>query len=92
MFDGNRYETFKLRAMIFCTINDFPAYGNLNGYNIKGHHACPIYEEDISYVQVKHGRKIVYTRHRHFWKPYNPYPQLKKDFNEVKSMKLCRYP
>ena len=25
-------ETFMMHAMLFCTINDFPAYGNLSGY------------------------------------------------------------
>jgi len=67
--------------MLFCTINDFPAYENLNGYSVKGHHACPICEEDTSYVQLKHGRKTVYTRHRRFLKAYHPYRQLKKAFN-----------
>ena len=73
VFDGYRNETFKLCAMLFCTINDFPTYGNLSGYNVKGHRSCPICEEDISYVQLKHGRKIVYTRHRRFLKAYHPY-------------------
>ena len=35
VFDGFRNETFHLRAMLFCTINDFPTYGNLSGYNVK---------------------------------------------------------
>jgi len=73
VFDGYRNETFKLRAMLFCTINDFRAYGNLSGYSVKGHRDCPIYEENTSYVQLKHGRKMVYTRHRHFLKAYHPY-------------------
>jgi len=34
VFDGYRTETFKL---LFCTINDFLAYGNMSGYNVKGH-------------------------------------------------------
>jgi len=63
VFDGYRNEAFKLHAMLFCTINDFPTYENLNGYSVKGHRACPIFEEYTSYVQLKHGRKIVYTRH-----------------------------
>ena len=66
-------ETFLIRAMLFCTINDFPTYGNLSGYSVKGHHACPIYEEDTSYIQLKHGRKTIYTRHRRFLKPHHPY-------------------
>ena len=73
VFDGYRNETFKLHAMLFCTINDFPTYGNLSGYSVKGHRACLIYEEDTSYVQLKHGRKIVYTQHRHFLQAYHPY-------------------
>ena len=36
VFEGNRNETFKLRAMVFCTINDFLAYENLSGYSVKG--------------------------------------------------------
>ena len=92
MFDGYRNETFKLRAMLFCTINDFLAYGNLSGYSVKGHRACPIYEEDTSYVQLKHGRKIVYTRHRHFLKPHHPYRRLKKAFNESQEHKSVPIP
>ena len=56
VFDRNQNETFKLCAMVFCTINDFPTYGNLSGYSVKGHHACLIREEVTSYVQVKHQR------------------------------------
>jgi len=78
VFDGFQNVTFDLRAMLFCTINDIPAYMNLSGYNVKCHCACPICEEDTSYVQLKHGRKTIYTRHRHFLTPYHPYPQLKK--------------
>ena len=71
VFDGFRKETFEIRAMLFCTINDFPAYGNLSEYSVKGHHACSIGEEDTSYIKLKQGRKIVYTRHRHFLKPHH---------------------
>ncbi|XP_056688370.1 uncharacterized protein [Spinacia oleracea] len=35
VYDEYRKETFTLRAMIFCTINDFPAYGNLSGHVVK---------------------------------------------------------
>jgi len=63
VFDGYRNETFKLLAMLFCTINVFPAYKNFIRYNVKGHCACPICEENISYAQLKHGRKTIYTQH-----------------------------
>src|SRR3954469_3833529 len=35
VFDGYSNENFKMRAMLFCIINDFPAYGNLCGYCVK---------------------------------------------------------
>jgi len=81
VYDGNLQQSFRLRAMIFCTINDFPAYENLSGYRVKGHHACPICEKDTSYIQLKHEKKTVYTRHRRFLKPYHLYRRMKKAFN-----------
>jgi len=81
VYDGNTQDTFRLHALIFCTINDFPAYGNLSGYSVKGHHACPICEKDTSYIQLKHDKKIVDTRHRRFLKPFHPYRRMKKAFN-----------
>jgi len=62
-------------------INDFPTYGNLSGYSVKGHHACLIYEKNTSFIQLKYGKKIVYTKHRRFLKPFHPYRRLKKAFN-----------
>jgi len=67
--------------VVFCTINDYPAYGNLSGYNVKGHHACPICEKNTSFHQLKHGKKTIYTRHRRFLKHYHLYRRLKKTFN-----------
>ena len=50
VWDGHQQETFRLRAMVFCTINDFPTYGNLSGYSMKGHHPCPICEKNTCFV------------------------------------------
>ena len=81
VFDGFANETFKLHAMLFCTINDFPAYGNLSGYSVKGHKTCPICEEDTASQQLKHGRKTVYLRHQRFLRSHHPYRRYKKAFN-----------
>ena len=81
MFDGLVNENFKLHAMLFCTINDFPAYGNLSGYSVKGHKACPICEERTCFQQLQHGRKTVYLGHKRFLRKYHPYRKLKKAFN-----------
>jgi len=42
--------------MLFYTISDFLAYGNLGGYNVRGNFPCPICEENMSYIQLKHGK------------------------------------
>ena len=92
VFDGFWNETFQMRAMLFCTINDFPAYGNLSEYSVKGHRACPICEEDTGYIQLKHGRKTVYTKHRCFLKPHHPYRRSKKAFNGSQEHEIAPIP
>jgi len=67
VFDRFANQTFKLHAMLLCTINDFPGYGNLSGYSVS--------------QQLKHGRKTVYLRHQRFLRSHHPYRRLKKSFN-----------
>ena len=74
-------ETFKMHDMLFCTINEFPEYGNLSRYSVKGHKTCPICKEDTTSHQLKHGRKTVYLRHQKFLRSHHPYRKLKKAFN-----------
>jgi hypothetical protein len=81
VFDAHSRDYFTLRAMLFCTINDFPAYGNLCGYSVKGHLACPICEKHTKYQQLRNGKKTVYLRHRRFLKRNHPYRRLRKAFN-----------
>ena len=75
VFDAYQKVNFNLRALLFCTINDFPAYGNLSGYSIKGHHVCSICEENTNYHQLKYG-KTSYIGHRRFLKRNHPYRKL----------------
>jgi len=49
VFDTYEKVNFNLRVLLFCTINDFQAYGNMSGYSVKGHRAYPICEENTSY-------------------------------------------
>ena len=89
LLEGNslpnrNYEAKKIlcpMGMEYGIINDFPAYGNLSGYSVKGHKACPICEEETASQQSKHGRKTVYLRHRRFLRSHHPYRRLKKAFN-----------
>ena len=81
VFDVFASETFMMHAMLFCTINDFPTYGILSGYNVKGYKACLICEENTASHQLKNGRKTVYLRHWRFLQANHPYRRLKKAFN-----------
>ncbi|KAL9684621.1 hypothetical protein QQ045_022062 [Rhodiola kirilowii] len=56
-FDASRQEYFNMRVMLMCTINDFPAYGNLSGYSIKGYKACPICGEATHSRYLKNCQK-----------------------------------
>ncbi|KAL7588025.1 hypothetical protein Lser_V15G35834 [Lactuca serriola] len=66
VYDAYKKQHFQLRAMIFCTISDFPAYGNLSGYKTKGKKACPICEDQTSSIWLKNCKKTVYMGHRRF--------------------------
>ncbi|XP_054782392.1 uncharacterized protein LOC129289620 [Prosopis cineraria] len=81
VYDGHREERFNLRALLFGTMNDFPAYGNLSGYSIKGKLECPICEDSTHLVRLEHGMKNVYLGHRRWLHPDHYYRHLEKAFN-----------
>ncbi|XP_021995110.1 uncharacterized protein LOC110892035 [Helianthus annuus] len=81
VYDAYKKEYFKLSAMIFCTINDFPAYANLSGYSTKGKKACPVCEDETSSVWLNNCRKTVYMGHRRFLPRGHNYRFNTKDFN-----------
>lgn len=56
--------------MLFCTIQDFPAYGNLFGHSVKGDAPCPICDGGTKGSWLKTFRKNVYLRH-HRYLPYD---------------------
>ena len=77
VYDAYSGENFQLRAMIYCTINDFPAYGNLSGYSTKGANACPIYEDDTQLLWLSNCKKNVYMDHRRYLPKNHPYRKKK---------------
>ncbi|XP_056687930.1 uncharacterized protein [Spinacia oleracea] len=87
VFDAHQNETFNLRAMLFCTIQDFPAYGNLSGYTVKGKTACPICEDRMKGKWLKNSKKMVYFDHRPFLPCDHPYRKQKKAFNGKQEFK-----
>ncbi|CAM8950986.1 unnamed protein product [Rhodiola kirilowii] len=80
-YDVSRQEYFNMRAMLMCTTNDFPAYGNLSGYSIKGYKACPVCEEGTHARHLSNCRKMVYMGHRRFLLRHHPYRRKKSTFN-----------
>ncbi|CAM8993530.1 unnamed protein product [Rhodiola kirilowii] len=80
-YDASRQEYFNMRAILMCTINDFPAYGNLSGYSIKGYKACPVCGEGTHARHLSNCRKMVYMRHRRFLPRHHPYRRKKAAFN-----------
>ncbi|XP_021728741.1 uncharacterized protein LOC110695822 [Chenopodium quinoa] len=81
VFDSYTKTNFRLRAMIFCTINDFPAYVNLLDYTNKGAKACPICEDNMVDEYLDFYGKIVYMHTRTFLPLDHPYRKMKKPFN-----------
>ncbi|KAL6570262.1 hypothetical protein OROMI_014776 [Orobanche minor] len=79
--DEYRKDQFRLKAMLFGTINDFPAYGNLSGYSVKGYDACPWCGEEIDQLYLKHCKKCVYMGHRRWLDSKHRYRNMPSVFN-----------
>ncbi|XP_054813384.1 uncharacterized protein LOC129314028 [Prosopis cineraria] len=81
VYDAYKEEIFNFRVMLFGTINDFPAYGNLLGYSIKGQLGCPICEEGTHSMRLQHGVKNMYLGHRRWLGDKHRYRRWKKSFD-----------
>ncbi|XP_019189401.1 PREDICTED: uncharacterized protein LOC109183793 [Ipomoea nil] len=92
VYEAYSRSSFTLRAMIFCTINDFPAYGNLLGYTTKGAKACPICEDETPSLWLSNSRKNMFMSHRTFLPTDHPYRKKKKAFNGKSETKVARLP
>ncbi|XP_027368302.1 uncharacterized protein LOC113874264 [Abrus precatorius] len=62
VYDGFRDENFIVKAMLYGTINDFLAYGNLSGYSIKGWKKMSIFFQ-LSYWESLYVRYFVDVMH-----------------------------
>ncbi|XP_031742398.1 uncharacterized protein LOC116404339 [Cucumis sativus] len=92
-FDAYKEEYFTLRAVLLWTINDFPAYGNLCGFSVKGYKACPICGEETTSIRLQHGKKMSYMGHRKYLPRHHPYRlQKKKKLMGSKSMEFLHNP
>ena len=73
------------------TIKDFPSYGNLSSYSIKGYHACPICGENTCSKRLEHRRKICYMGHRRFLPQAHRFHKQNKTFTgEMEHVKALK--
>ena len=80
-YDALRKEYFTLRAALLWTINDFPAYGMLSGWTVKGYTACPTCMDETSSQYLKWGTKVCYMGHRRFLPLSHRWRKDKKNFD-----------
>ncbi|WVZ52747.1 hypothetical protein U9M48_003777, partial [Paspalum notatum var. saurae] len=66
MWDEYKQEDFDLHAMLFVTINDWPALSNLLVQSNKGFRACTHCLDETDSMFLKHCRKVVYMGNRRF--------------------------
>ena len=70
VWDEHGQTEFDLRALLFVTINDWPALSNISGQSNKGYNACT---HCLGETQGKHVcNKIVYLGHRRWLLPRHP--------------------
>ncbi|GKA12413.1 hypothetical protein Tco_0691959 [Tanacetum coccineum] len=81
MYDAYMKDKFHLHAMIFCTINDFPTYGNLLGYSTKGKQACPICEDETSLRWLDNCKNTVFMGHRRSLPSNHPSRGMSSEFD-----------
>ncbi|XP_049345089.1 uncharacterized protein LOC125809514 [Solanum verrucosum] len=80
-YDALAKKNFKLHASLLWTINDFPAYGNLSGWNTKGILACPCCNKDTSSTLLSNGKKQCYMGHRRYLPHNHKWRNEKKSFD-----------
>nr|ABA96763.1 transposon protein, putative, CACTA, En/Spm sub-class [Oryza sativa Japonica Group] len=83
MWDEDKQEEFNLRALLFVTINDWPALSNLSGQSNKGYKACTHCMDETESTYLKHCRKVVYMGHRRFLAANYPVRKKGKHFEHT---------
>jgi Transposase family tnp2 len=73
IYDAYMKEHYIIWAIIFCTINNFSAFGNMSGLKTKCAKACPIRGDETHSIRLKIYNKNVYMRHHRFLTRYHLY-------------------
>ncbi|MCL8568105.1 DUF4218 domain-containing protein [Proteus mirabilis] len=81
VWDEHKQEEFDLRALLFVTINDWPALSNISGQSNKGYNACTHCLDQTESIYLDKCRKNVYPYNRRFLPPKHPLKKKGKHFN-----------
>jgi hypothetical protein len=81
VWDEHKEEEFDLRALLFITINDWPALSNILGQSNKGYNACTHCLDETKSIYLDKCRKNVYPYNRHFLPLKHPLKKKGKHFN-----------
>src|SRR3954466_8769639 len=80
VWDENKQEEFDLRALLFVTINDWPALSNLSGQSNKGYKACTHCLDETESIYLPNCNKNVFLGHRRFLPTNHPSRKKGKHF------------
>ncbi|XVE92524.1 hypothetical protein REPUB_Repub01dG0104600 [Reevesia pubescens] len=80
-YDAYSKSNFQMRVALMWTINDFPAYSMLSGWNTKKKFACPCCGFDTCSEWLYHGGKYCFLGHRRFMPLDHPYRRDRRNFN-----------
>nr|CAE04206.2 OSJNBa0011E07.15 [Oryza sativa Japonica Group] len=83
VWDEDKQEEFNLRALLFVTINDWPALSNLSAQSNKGYKVCTHCMDETESTYLKHCRKVVYMGHRRFLAANHPVQKKGKHFEHT---------
>ncbi|XP_074291195.1 uncharacterized protein LOC141617963 [Silene latifolia] len=89
VFDAYQNSVFNLKAMLLCTISDFPAYGNLCCHTVHGKEACPLCGEDVDSCYLKFSKKQAFLGYRRFLDEDHFYRRQQKPFNGKPEHRPC---
>jgi hypothetical protein len=97
VWDKNKQENFSLRALLFITINDWPALSNLSGHSNKGYRVCThcLHKTDDSHLKIC--KNVVYMGHCRFLLEKHPLRKKglhwkgKADLQSSPILKVRRY-
>nr|GEU52667.1 hypothetical protein [Tanacetum cinerariifolium] len=91
-YDASTKENVNLRAVVLCTINDYPALGTLCGCPYSGFKGCVVCGNNTHCVRFSASSKQSYAGHKRYL-PYNhPFRRQNNAFNRQQEFQLALNP